>query len=204
MTPPPPPPQVLPKVSKIVPIDDVQPFPGNARIGDRPGIVVSLEENGQFDSLIVQKSTGHIIAGNNTWHAAKEAGMTEISVDYIDVDDERARRMNLVHNRLNDKAQYDDRLLLEMLASLDDLDGTGYDPGDLEALAKSLETPDLDDLAEELGAPGEDDGWPMLSVRIPHPVMAAWNEKLSTHDKDGARAMASLLGVDWADISTDD
>jgi ParB-like chromosome segregation protein Spo0J len=198
MTPPP----VVKKVHKVVPIDTVQPFPGNARIGNRAGIMESLHENGQFDSLIVQKSTGYIIAGNNTWHAAKEAGMPTISVDYIDVDDERAKRMNLVHNKLNDQAGYDERLLLEMLSDLDTLEGTGYELGDLEALAKSLDSPDLDELADALGDPAHDDGWHSINVRVPHQVMGAWNAHVAQFEKRAAQAMANLLGVDWEKIDT--
>lgn len=196
-------PQVLKMSHKVVDIDDVTPFPGNARIGNRAGIVESLQENGQFDSLIVQKSTGYIIAGNNTWHAAKEAGMTTISVSYVDVDDERARRMNLVHNKLNDQASYDERLLLEMLGDLDTLEGTGYEPGDLDALVKSLEAPDLDDLADALGEPGRDDGWHSINVRVPHQVMGAWNAHVAQYEGRTAQAMAVLLGVDWEKIDTD-
>lgn len=127
-----------------VPIDSVRPFPGNPRIGHRPTLDESLDEHGLYKSIGVQRSTGYIIFGNNTWHALRDAGATEVAVHYLDVDDERAKRMNLVDNRANDKATYDERALLEFTADLDTLDGTGYDPGDLDDIRASLEEAEAD------------------------------------------------------------
>lgn len=186
---------MLPKEYATVPIDSIKPFPGNARIGDKAVLRESLAMHDQFDDLIVQKATGHIIAGNNTWAVMKEQGATEVGVAFVDVDDEEATRMNLVHNRANDLATHDDRLRLEMLAGLPDLDGTGYVPGDLDMFEQSLTAPDLDDLAAQVGAPREEDGWPTIHARVPPKVMAAWNAHLSAHHKDEAAAMAALLGV---------
>src|SRR5690606_40546059 len=66
---------------------------------------------------------------------------------------ERALRMNLIDNRTTDKATYDTRALLEFTADLDTLDGTGYDPGDLDDIRASLEEAEADpgfaDEAEE-------------------------------------------------------
>lgn len=193
-------PQPIPRRHDVVPIDSIQPYPGNPRIGHRPTLDASLNAHGQFDDLIVQESTGHIIAGNNTWHSMRDAGATEVAVAFVDVDDDQALRMNLVHNRAGDKSSYDDRLLLERLGELDDLDGTGYDPGDLDTIEGSLTAPDLDTLAESVGEPADDDGWPSISVRVPYQVMAAWRAHLDTHQKDGAAAMAALLGIDIATV----
>lgn len=129
---------------ELVPIDSVRPFPGNPRIGHRPTLDESLDEHGLYKSIGVQRSTGYIIFGNNTWHALRDAGATHVAVHYLDVDDERAKRMNLVDNRANDKATYDERALLEFTADLDTLDGTGYDPGDLDDIRASLEEAEAD------------------------------------------------------------
>lgn len=138
---------------ELVPIDSVRPFPGNPRIGHRPTLDESLGEHGMFKSIAVQRSTNRIIAGNNTWYALKDAGATHVAVHYLDVDDERALRMNLIDNRTTDKATYDTRALLEFTADLDTLDGTGYDPGDLDDIRASLEEAEADpgfaDEAEE-------------------------------------------------------
>lgn len=189
---------ILPMDVETVDTHTITRFPGNPRIGNREAIKRSLQEHGQYKPLIVQKSTGHIIAGNNTFTVATEdLDWTRIAVQYVDVTDERAKKISVADNRTNDLATYDDRLLAEFLSDLDDLDGTGYDPGDLEALTTSLNPPDLDDIAADIGTPKNDDGWPSITMRVPHSIKAAWNSHLSTHSDDTAQAMADLLGIDY-------
>lgn len=182
---------------ETVPLDTLTPFPGNPRVGNRDLIKRSLETHGQYRPLVVQQGTDYILAGNNTFYAAQDLGWDSIAVHRLDVDDERAKKIVAVDNRANDVATYDDRLLAEFLADLPDLDGTGYDPGDLDALISSIEPPDLDDLADQVGAPKSDDGWPSISIRVPHTVKAAWNAHLSTYGDDAGAAMANLLGIDY-------
>jgi len=87
-----------------VPIDDVQGHPKNVRQGDVGAISVSLEAHGQYKPILVQQSTGFIIAGNHTWMAAKALGWPEIAVQYLEVDDDKALRILLADNRSTDLA----------------------------------------------------------------------------------------------------
>lgn len=132
-------PEILDMHVEVVPIDSVQPFPGNPRIGHRPTLTQSLDVNGQYKPIIVQRSTSYVLAGNNIWYAARDEGAERIAVQWLDVNDEQARRINLVDNRASDRSTYDDRLLLELFAELPDLDGTGYEPGDLDDLRAAVE-----------------------------------------------------------------
>lgn len=118
---------ILSDRTEIVPIDSVKMFRKNPRIGNLPAIRESLRENGQFRPLIVQRSTGEIIGGNHTWKAAKAEGFTKIAVVYLDVDDEKAKRIVLADNRTNDLSTYNTDVLAEVLGSLPSFDGTGYD-----------------------------------------------------------------------------
>ena len=125
-----------------VSIDDVSPHPRNVRQGDVGAIMESLSAHGQYRPIVVQKSTGSILAGNHTWKAAKTLGWKEIAVTYVDVDDEKALRILLIDNRANDLATYDDSQLadlLQMLASTEiGFDGTGFDGDDLDDLLFKL------------------------------------------------------------------
>lgn len=123
----------------IVPIDSVIPYPGNPRRSDQETINRSLKQHGQYRSILVQTSTSHVIAGNHVRTGMRELGADRIAAEYVDVDDEKARRILLVDNRTSDKAGYDNRLLLEQLRDLPDLDGTGFDPDDLDEIRTQLD-----------------------------------------------------------------
>ncbi len=121
------------------PIDELKPYPGNARVHNFDVIKESLEKHGQYRPLVVQESTGYILAGNGTWEAAKQLGRTTIDIGVIDVDDDQARRIVLVDNRSNDLAGYDEKALTDLLAELPDLEGTGFHQDDLDAMIASLD-----------------------------------------------------------------
>lgn len=129
---------------EVVPLDVLETYPDNPRIGDIPAIAESLKENLQFQALVVQRSTGYVLAGNHTFEAARLLGWEEIDVVYVDVDDVAALKIVLAANRTADLGTYNVDLLVELLAELregDDglLDGTGYTNEDVdELIADSL------------------------------------------------------------------
>lgn len=122
----------------VVPIESLHAYPGNARLGDLAAISQSLKRNGLYRPIVVNRRTQQILAGNHTWRAAKELGWTEIAVTYVDVDEDQARRVVLADNRTNDLAGYDEAALAELLGDLPNLEGTGYDQGDLDRLLDEL------------------------------------------------------------------
>ena len=145
---------LLTKDVQHISVDKLRCHPANPREGDVGAVWESIEQNGFFGALVVQKSSGHVLAGNHRLLAAREAGMDEVPVIYVDVDDEHAMRILLADNRTSDIATYDGEGLadlLEHLASTDDgLAGTGYDGDALDEL--------LNDLGRLNGEPVEDPG----------------------------------------------
>lgn len=118
-------------------IDSVTPHPRNVRQGDVGAICESLESHGQYRPIVVHKSTGHILAGNHTYQAAKALGWKKIAMTFVDCDDEQALRILLVDNRANDLAIYDDNALADLLKELsasEGLQGTLFDGDDLDDL----------------------------------------------------------------------
>lgn len=116
------------------PVDMVRPHPENPRVGNVDAIAESITVNGFYGALIVQKSSGHIVAGNHRWKAAVQLGMSHVPAIMVDVDDEEAVRILLADNRTSDMGAYDDSALASLLSSLPSLDGTGYTPDDLALL----------------------------------------------------------------------
>lgn len=117
----------------------ISPHPKNPRKGDIKAIAESLQTNGQFRPLIVQRSTGHIIGGNHTYLGAKRLKWTKIKVVYLDVTDEQAQRIMLADNRTSDLGTYDTALLAEILKGLPTPVGTGYETADVSAILAAIE-----------------------------------------------------------------
>jgi hypothetical protein len=121
-----------------VKVSDLKEFTGNPRKGNVKELKASLEANGQYKPIVVQKSTNLILAGNHLWKAATELGWSEINVVYADVDDAQAKKIVATDNRLADLGTYDEQLLLDLLGEID-LVGTGYIPADVDDLLAMLQ-----------------------------------------------------------------
>ncbi len=135
-------PEVLSEQFELVPRDSVRPHPRNPRQGDLGALTESIRLNGFYGALVVQSSTGYILAGNHRWRAAEMLGLEQVPVIWVDVDEDAANRILLVDNRLNDLADYDGQQLVDLLQELvmsdRGLEGTGYDGDDLDELMKDL------------------------------------------------------------------
>jgi hypothetical protein len=118
-----------------VDIDTLVEYPDNPRLGDIEKIQESLLENGQYRPLTVNKNNNQILTGNHTWLAMKELGWEKCTVTYVDVDENKAKKIVLVDNRLSDVADYDNELLTKMLQDMvEDLMGTGFEQKDIDEL----------------------------------------------------------------------
>lgn len=148
-----------------VSLEDLEPFPGNARRGNVDLILDSLRANGQYKPLTVRRhgETMTILAGNHTflallrheeddraacadWELSNDRPCQLcIAVDkddpaalahLIECDDATARRINVVDNRAADVGDYDQQALDAILATFDgDLVGTGYAVSEAELFA---------------------------------------------------------------------
>ena len=134
--------------------------PENPRQGDIGAIVTSIEQNGSYGTLIAQKKSRRVLAGNHRLQAALALDMKEVPVYWVDVDDTEAQRILLADNRVSDLATWDDSILvglLEGLANDGELLGSGYDGDDLDALLydAALNDTDLGNLLDDNPTPGE-------------------------------------------------
>lgn len=124
-------------------VKSLRTYPGNPRQGDVAAIANSLNALGQYRPIVVNAGTHtgrprEVLAGNHTLMAARDLGWASIAAVTVDVDDDQARRIVLADNRTADLAEYDDRMLLELLAETDDLAGTGFDDEYIRKLEQQL------------------------------------------------------------------
>lgn len=132
-------PRILARELVIVPVGSIEPFAWNPNEGDVGAIAESIAENDFYNVILVQRSSGRIVAGEHRWRAAQAEGMAEVPVVFLDVDDERAVRINLADNRTRDRARTDESAASRILMDLDTgterrLAGTGWDHDDLDAM----------------------------------------------------------------------
>ena len=132
--------------TEMVAVTKLTIHPNNPRQGDIGAIVESIDKNGWYGTLVAQRTTGRVLAGNHRLQAAQALGMTEVPVYWVDVDDEEAQRILLADNRTSDLASYDDNILADLLKDMvingAGLEGTGYDGDDLDDLLADISVVD--------------------------------------------------------------
>lgn len=177
-----------------VPIEGLNHYGKNARKGDLGTIMESLEIHGQYRPVVVRTGTNEILAGNHTVMAARELGWKSIAVTFVDVDDDEAARIVLIDNRANDLGSYDEEALVELLQTVNSLEGTGFAQDDLDDLLAHLNPDDLDDLEDEYGEPEEDDLWPAINIKVPKYLHTRFWDALGTESGDSdAQKLEQML-----------
>lgn len=129
----------------MTPISQLRFYPGNARRGDIDLIAESLERLGQYKPVVVNTGgkcpelADTILAGNHTVMAAQRLGWNTVDVHLVDLDADAAKRVVIVDNKANDEATYDVEELVNLLTELPDLEATGFDRDELDAMLEALD-----------------------------------------------------------------
>ncbi len=170
------------------PIDDFHLDPANARIDhDVDRIAASLKQYGQRTPIVVNsQENGKIEKGNGTWKAAKQLGWTHIAVVSQDDDPMTAVGYGISDNRTGDMSGWDFEILEKLTDSLPDDIGTGFKPGEAEALIEGM-----DDDEEYDGQVGRDPSRPSLVERFVVPPFSVLDARKG-YWQDRKRAWLSL------------
>lgn len=188
------------------PVESLTLHPQNYRQGDVETIRASLTRFGQVRPIVVQKSTGRIVAGNHTMKAATELGWTEIAAALVEMPDDEAEAYLVADNRASDKATNDDAALsaiLERLMLAGRLEGTGYSPDDVDdMLAAMAALPEVEPGPTQ-AAPGVSDD--ALAERFKNRSQVALRQFVLMYPQDGTsdsvEEMANRLKRAWG-VST--
>ena len=131
---------------KQAPIDDLIPYARNARTHSEDQvaqIAASIREFG-WTNPVLTDGEGGIIAGHGRVLAARKLGMAEVPcIELAHLSEAQKKAYIIADNKLALNAGWDNELLALELGELQDLgfdlDLTGFDAGELEALAGSEE-----------------------------------------------------------------
>jgi ParB-like nuclease domain len=186
---------------EAVPIDSVQPHPGNYRRHLSKVLVEeSINTHGQYRPLIVQRSSGNILAGNGTWEVLRDAGYEEVSVTYLDVDDAQAARILVVDNRTSDTSSNDAEVLAALLTGLGTLEGTGYTEQAYTELANLVRgASDIETLASVHGEIASEEDlqdpslWPVARVPLSPEMYPIWQSVYVDQGQDATNAMQWIM-----------
>ena len=124
-----------------VSIDSLTPDPSNARKHDKrniEAIKASLARFGQTKPIVLHANGSTIIAGNGTWHAAKELGWTHIAAAQTSLDTAEAVAYGIADNKTAELAEWEDDTLRDLMDALpDDLKlATGFEGDEIAEMLR--------------------------------------------------------------------
>lgn len=188
------------------PVDQVKPMSGNPRRGDVEAVARSLERFGQHRPIVVQRSSGEIIAGNHTFLAAVSLGWDQVAVLWTDDDRETAVARSLADNRTHEEGGYDNAELAALMAevaAVDDtmLESAGFQADEIDALLQlAAPPPELNTVQSEPFDVVAADDAPVQEVTVERvePSNRERSEQVVV-DYEGAPGEAQLLVGDCLD-----
>lgn len=181
-------------------VSELRVYHRNPRKGDVTAIRESLRVNGQYRPIVANRGThtkrpNEVLAGNHTLMAARDEGWSTVAVAWVDVDDDQCARIVAADNRTADLGSYDEALLVELLQELPDLAGTGFDPGDLQAMEALLQESSATDSDQDILDDTDRAAWPLIRVQVPHDVYQRWQCIEGEDDLQRIKLVLDLAGI---------
>lgn len=114
----------------LVPIEQVKQHPDNPNNGDVEALIESIQVNGFYTTIAVDRATGYILAGNHRYQALHALGATQIPVVWLDKDRSGSVRVLVGDNKTGKLAVVDAGQQIELLRELAEtpmgLAGSGF------------------------------------------------------------------------------
>ena len=149
----------------------------------------SLKEYGCVRPLVINKKTGVLVSGHQTLNAAKEIGLTTLPYVYVDLDEEKEKKLNIALNKISGVWDYEK--LNEIIRSLDNIELTGFSAKEL-AVIGDFQVGQGDEFDKEL-MKGE-----MKEERVPLSFYIPKNEYIRFHQYFGGTGNHDLVKLDNA------
>jgi hypothetical protein len=216
----------LPRRVDYMPLSEVVAAARNPKLHDADGIAASISKHGLGELPLLDERTGRLVAGHGRIDDLRDRyqrgqdppggvlvdaeGEWKVPVvrGWASTSDDAAAAYLIGSNGLTISGGWDDKELAALLGELRDadpawLEATGLNEQDLDDLLALAAPDDLDEVARRVGEPDETDTWPVVRVKVPKHVAAAWRELVDEHDGDEVAALAALLDVDPAQPPAD-
>ncbi len=138
-----------------VPIEDLRPWDKNPRLNAEAvkRVAASIRRFGFGAPIVARRADHQIIAGHTRWLAARELGLAQVPVRFLDLDPADSRLLALADNKLGEIAEWDDLRLAQVLEELKgenaDLEVTGFGTGEIDRLLSELSASRLADIEED-------------------------------------------------------
>lgn len=188
--------QMTPLSTKLVPIATLNADPENPRKHDDRNlraIKESLQEHGQVEPLLVQRSTRMVIAGNGRLLAMKSLGWDEANVVLLDVDDTKARKLSIQMNRSGELATWDEEVLSKHLSELDSL-------GDQDLTLMGFSDVELEQLVAAYAETTEASQPPEVPTETPEPAAATPVVEIVDDDEQPTTVPAPMPASDTKEV----
>jgi len=139
-----------------VEISRLNPAPYNPRhISDEmlAKLSAGLDEFGFVQPVVANRRTGTVVGGHQRIKAAEKRGDTTVPVFWVDLDEGREKALNLALNKIS--GEWDDEMLMRLLAEMDDADLqlTGFLDDELAEMMAQFEAANADFYTDEDDVP---------------------------------------------------
>lgn len=209
---------------EYVDLEEIESAPRNPKNHALDEIGQSIDRFGYIEPVVLDERTGKLVAGHGRVEQLGKAkasgqdppdgveasgGKWRIPVvrGWASHSDAEAEAYLIASNRLTERGGWDPAMLIETLEAIKDatvqgLEGVGFTDADLADLIKTMGTPpNLDEAADEYGESGEDDFWPILSLRIPPALKARYERVTALHGLNPVEQFTWL--VEQGELSND-
>lgn len=188
----------------VMKLKDIRPAAYNPRVTLKPGdkdyeaLKNSLERFGVAEPLIVNETTGNLVAGHQRLNVLKASGEAEVEVVLVEMDEDKEKLLNIALNKID--GEWDYKKLEAMFEEIEaeDIKFTGFSQEELDNLFDGG-LPDWDDTgegAEEQEKDNDDGDDPDVEKPEKPAVLKEFNIYLSFPTKEAAEKWLKDQGID--------
>lgn len=186
----------------VMKLKDIRPAAYNPRVTLKPGdkdyeaLKNSLERFGVAEPLIVNETTGNLVAGHQRLNVLKASGATEVEVVLVEMDGDKEKLLNIALNKID--GEWDYKKLEAMFEEIeaDDIKFTGFSQEELDNLFDEG-LPDWDDTGEDKEEQEKEaDDEPEAEAPEKPAALKEFNIFLSFPTKEAAEKWLKDRGID--------